>query len=72
MAKNDMNKSAVSSMKDCYDYSPAQNPSYDYKKGTKVGINASEVTMNKMPMYSKSQTASMTKMAKYEQDKMDY
>lgn len=72
MAKYGMNKAAVSSMKDCYDYSPAQNPNYDYKAGTKVGINASEVTMNKKPMYSKSETASMTKMAKLEQDKMNY
>lgn len=72
MADKDNNKSAVSSMRDCYDYSPAQSEHYDFKKGVMGGIHIGGVSSEPRDAYSKGERKSMSKMAHMEQDKANY
>lgn len=44
-------------------FSPAENANYDYMKGIKMGINASNVSMGEKAIYPKAERAKMDKEA---------
>lgn len=75
MAKKsyDVSKNFSSNMsdkiKDDFDFSPAQNPSYNFKEGCVGGIHIGGVSSEPKNMYTKMERMGNKKMSKMEQDR---